>query len=247
MSECTKIQELISALVDGEVSESEKTEIEKHIEACPECKAMFEAFTAVSESLFELEEVPENLHESIMREVKNEGRKKKSPWLKILPLAACFALVIFAAFSINGAEPDPSDNMLVGAVGTPVAETDSSEDETANSFAVNGSAEVILRGDSEAPALPEGAIAADRTKSYTVSAVSSEKIRELLTPVPDGESNSDNKTKEEPVQSLTVVFSNDDGDETVQVYFAGDTAYADFGDGLVEVTGTPDEISELLG
>ena len=62
MNKCDEIQEKISALVDGEISESEKAEIEAHIEVCGECRAVFEAFTAVSEALCQQEEIPEGLH-----------------------------------------------------------------------------------------------------------------------------------------------------------------------------------------
>lgn len=234
MSECSRIQELISALVDGEVSESEKTEIEKHVEVCSECKAMLVAFTAVSESLSALEEVPEGIHESVMREVKNEGKRKKSPWLKILPLAACFALVIFAAFHISGWETEDVDNMPPLTVKAPVEADDSATDEAMDAVA-NGSAE-----------LGSAPLATDRYKSYAPSSATSEKLRELLTPVKGGDYAAESAA-EMSVHSFAVVLQTAEGEETVQIYFDGDTAYADFGEGFVEVMGTPDEIMEQLG
>lgn len=234
MSECSRIQELISALVDGEVSESEKTEIEKHVEVCPECKAMLAAFTAVSESLSALEEVPEGIHEGIMREVKNEGKRKKSPWLKILPLAACFALVIFTAFSLNGREAEPMDNMPSLTVKAPSEAGDSTTEEAMDA-AVNGSAE-----------LGSAPVAADRVKSHAPSSATSEKLRELLTPVKGGDYAAESAA-EMSVHSFTVILCDAEGEETVQIYFDGDTAYADFGEGFVEVTGTADEIKKLIG
>lgn len=234
MSECTRIQELISALVDGKVSESEKAEIDKHVEACSECKAMLAAFTAVSESLAELEEMPENLHESIMREVKNEGKRKKSPWLKILPLAACFALVIFAAFHINGWETEDVDNMPPLTVKAPSKAGDSATNEAMDA-AVNGSAE-----------LGSAPVAADRVKSHAPSSADSAELRKLLTPA-NGEDFSYESAEGMPAESIAVVLHTAEGEETVQIYFDGDTAYADFGEGFVEVTGTADEIRALLG
>lgn len=234
MSECTRIQELISAIVDGEVSEGEKAEIEKHVEACPECKTMLAAFTAVSESLSELEEMPENLHESIMREVKNEGKKKKSPLLKILPLAACLVLVIFTAFSLNGREAEPMDNMPSLTVKAPSEAGDSTTEEAMDA-AVNGSAE-----------LGSAPLATDRYKSYAPSSAASDKLCKLLMPA-NGEDFSCENAEGTPAESFAVVLQTAEGEETVQIYFDGDTAYADFGEGFVEVMGTPDEIMEQLG
>lgn len=234
MSECSRIQELISALVDGEVSESEKTEIEKHVEVCPECKAMLAAFTAVSESLSALEEVPEGIHEGIMREVKNEGKRKKSPWLKILPLAACFALVIFAAFHISGWETEDVDNMPQLTVKAPVEADDSATDEAMDA-AANGSAE-----------LGSAPLATDRYKSYAPSSAASDKLCKLLMPA-NGEDFSCENAEGTLAESFAVVLQTAEGEETVQIYFDGDTAYADFGEGFVEVMGTPDEIMEQLG
>lgn len=242
MSDCREIQELISALIDGKVSEKEKTEIYAHVEKCPECKAMLEAFTAVSESLGELEDVPAGLHENIMRRVKSEGIKKKSPWKKIIPLAACFALVIFGAFSLRGMDSAVEDKAVLevnsccdGAV---MPDNKAAEDVE------------IFRFFTEEQSYPQKAgCAADMAESGNSSAQSTDtaaKLRELLTPANDGIGNSEAVNGGSCVQQYTVVFHNADGDETVEIYFCADTAYADFGEGLVEITGTPEEITDLL-
>lgn len=244
MSECGKIQELLSAMLDGEVSESEKAEIEKHVEGCPECRAMYNAFTAVSDSLNEPEEIPEGLHENIMRSVKAEGKKKKAPWKKVLPLAACLVLVIFGAFAINGLDNTADKAMTAN---------DSSESVMADSAVSNDVAEdmEIIRfsaaAERNSPQRAEAFLAED---SYDETANSpanaAEKLRELLTPAAVYDSNSGTKNSASLLQQYTVIFSSAEGEETVQIYFAGDKAYADFGSGMFEVTGTPEEITELL-
>ena len=243
MSDCREIQELISALIDGKVSEKEKAEVYAHVEKCPECKAMLEAFTAVSESLSELEDVPEGLHEDIMRRVKSENIKRKTPWKKIIPLAACLALVIFGAFSLRGMDDAVEDKA--------VSEVNSCCDGAAMPDKKAAAEDVeIFRFFTAGQSYPQKAgCAADMAESYNSSAQSTDtaaKLRELLTPANDGIGNSDAVNGGSCVQQYTVVFHNADGDETVKIYFCADTAYADFGEGLVEITGTPEEIADLL-
>lgn len=102
MSGCEMYQELISCLLDGELNEEESTALAEHLEHCPECETMFEAFTGLSKSISEnMEEVPEGLHENIMaavrrEDIKNKNSKKKlsKPVKAILTTAACAALIV---------------------------------------------------------------------------------------------------------------------------------------------------------
>ena len=48
MTECEKYQEMISAMLDGELAESGQEELRRHMDGCPECRNMYEAFAAVS-------------------------------------------------------------------------------------------------------------------------------------------------------------------------------------------------------
>ena len=99
---CERARELISCLIDGELSEKEKSEVSEHIETCPECKAVFDAFFALSDDLTVLEEAPEGLTENVMSAIK-EGipAKRRTPWVRYLSLAACLALVIFAGTKLG--------------------------------------------------------------------------------------------------------------------------------------------------
>lgn len=241
MNKCDEIQEKISALVDGEISESEKAEIEAHIEVCGECRAVFEAFTAVSEALCQQEEIPEGLHEKIMGGIKAEEKKKKAPWKKIIPLAACLVLVIFGAVSLRVRENALTDKAAVEQ-NRYDCETDETEAFTADSRgASDETVEIfggLVAGTCNAPA------AFDAADGEAASAVNvSAELRELLTPA---EGLGDNFAAKNLVLQYTAIFHSSEGDETVEIYFAEGTAYADFGDGPVKVTGTPEEINELL-
>ena len=68
MNDCQKIQEMISAMLDGELLAKEREAIEEHIAACHKCAAMYADFTALS-GVFEesREEVPANLHTKIFQ------------------------------------------------------------------------------------------------------------------------------------------------------------------------------------
>lgn len=228
MNDCGGIREKISTLIDGEVSESERAEIEKHIEACTECRRMYEAFTAVSDSLGELEEVPQGLHEDIMRGVK---KARQRPLLrKILPLAACFVL-IFGVVAMKGMdnnsadEAAPEDESL--CVGTAV--------NNGGDSAVP-QVEIIRRGVQYA-ADKSSINSALPMENSDAEEIDASRLRELLTPTEDR-----TECKSAPTLCYTVLI---DG-ETADIYFDGDAAFADYGDGLVSVTGTATEIRDIL-
>nr|AMP55585.1 putative zinc-finger [uncultured bacterium] len=42
------MQALISAMLDGELSEEETAQVQAHVAVCDDCRAMYDAFTAVS-------------------------------------------------------------------------------------------------------------------------------------------------------------------------------------------------------
>lgn len=226
MNDCGGIREKISALIDGEVSESERAEIEKHIEACAECRRMYEAFTAVSDSLGELEDVPSEVHEGIMRGVK---KARQRPLLrKILPLAACFVL-IFGVVAMKGMDSNSADKEAT-APESLYADTE------ADSIPAPR-VEIISRGAQYAAdkSSINGALLMDN--SGAEEEIDASHLPELLTPAEER-----TECKSAPTLCYTVSI---DG-ETVDIYFDGSAAFADYGDGLVPVTGTADEIREIL-
>ena len=97
MIDCEKCREMISCLLDGELSQAEQSLVREHIDSCPECRSVYDAFSAVSEQMHEEEPLPEGLHEKIMSGIKAKPKKKTGiVWIKYLSVAACLALVIFA-------------------------------------------------------------------------------------------------------------------------------------------------------
>lgn len=103
MSSCEYYQELISRLVDDELSAEEQAVLVSHLEHCPDCAALVQAFQSISGVIAEdLEEPPEALSENVMAELRREAIKtenrKKRRWKGPLATAACLAVVIAAAW-----------------------------------------------------------------------------------------------------------------------------------------------------
>ena len=104
MNNCDMYQELISRLVDGELSREEYAALDAHMENCAECSAMYAVFASLSDIIGgEDEPLPEDLHENIMAGVRrsamiNHNRRRLSkPVRNALAAAACAALVLFAS------------------------------------------------------------------------------------------------------------------------------------------------------
>lgn len=122
MNSCEYYQELISRMIDDELSAEESAVLAQHLESCPECSAMYQAFSGISQAIAEdMEEPPEYLRESIMAELRREQIKKenrkKFRWKNVLATAACLAVVVAAAwivpnsFRMGSAAPQAADNM----------------------------------------------------------------------------------------------------------------------------------------
>ena len=99
MSQCEIYQELISRMVDGDLSAREEADLARHIETCPDCAALFQAFSAISGQIGEdLEEAPFDLRDNVMAEIHREEvrRRNRIPTVlrSVLSAAACVALIV---------------------------------------------------------------------------------------------------------------------------------------------------------
>lgn len=102
MTDCAKFAELISAMLDGELTAEEESLVKEHIENCTECAQMYEMFALVSGELeSDLAGPPADLKDKVMSGIK-PAKKKKGIIVSLRPYmtaAACLVLVIgiFAA------------------------------------------------------------------------------------------------------------------------------------------------------
>lgn len=102
MKECEYYQELISRLLDEDLTADEDAALKSHLESCAECRRMFEAFSAVSRLAGETEEPPEALSENIMAGIRRAEIKKKNRRLRpMLAAAACLAVVLLGAWGVR--------------------------------------------------------------------------------------------------------------------------------------------------
>lgn len=121
MNGCEYYQELISRLVDGELSEEGRAVLAQHLRECAECAALYDAFSGISQAIWDdMEEAPASLAENVMAQVRRskmlekntaneqqpkrrraEKNKGKSGAFKVvLSAAACLVLVVAAAYTL---------------------------------------------------------------------------------------------------------------------------------------------------
>ena len=104
MKECEEFAPLLSAFVDGELTEEERAEVLAHVSECEKCRRLLGELTALHAALGELEDedVPAGFTEGVMAAVRAEKAamprmKKPSAWRRWMPMAACAAIVALAA------------------------------------------------------------------------------------------------------------------------------------------------------
>ena len=105
MSECERFEERISALLDGELSAEEEAELRAHLEQCPDCRAMYEAFAAVGEAV-RAQEVPATLHAGIMSKVRDAQKAHHTQGVlirlrPILAAAACLVVLVGTTLALG--------------------------------------------------------------------------------------------------------------------------------------------------
>lgn len=100
--DCDKYIELLSARLDGALTEEEERELEEHLAACPDCRAVGAQLFALQGAFPELEEfpAPEGFTRGVMDRIRAEEPKKVIPLFKcpqfraLAGLAACLVLVV---------------------------------------------------------------------------------------------------------------------------------------------------------
>ena len=104
MKKCEEFAPLLSAFVDGELTEEERAEVLAHVSECEKCRRLLGELTALHAALGELEDedVPAGFTEGVMAAVRAEKAamprmKKPSAWHRWMPMAACAAIVALAA------------------------------------------------------------------------------------------------------------------------------------------------------
>lgn len=120
MDGCKMYIDMISSLVDGELPAEQESRLRAHMEHCPDCRRVYDAFMGISGALSdELISPPEALASGIMFKINmQQGKgtaKHRFAFGRFTAVAACFALIIFGAshfglfdFLKSGGNNEPS-------------------------------------------------------------------------------------------------------------------------------------------
>ncbi len=95
--DCEQVQERISLLLDGALSEAEEAAVRAHLQECADCRRFHEALAAFSDALRgDQPAPPETLHENVMAALRREAIKRRHTRLRrvLLSAAAVLALVV---------------------------------------------------------------------------------------------------------------------------------------------------------
>ncbi len=164
MKDCAYYQELISRLIDREITPEEGEELAAHARECEECRSVYTAFVSLSEVIAsDLVDPPEELSETVMAEIRRSElwKQNRKPRLKMRRYAALAASAVLV--------------IGIGALTLPRLLGRKGSAKAASSNAVYSA---------EAPAMAESAAGA----SYYDSAAVSEEAAENALPIPVSDS-----------------------------------------------------------
>ena len=100
--ECDRYMELLSARLDGALTEEEERKLEEHLAACPDCRAAGAQLAALQSAFAEWEDIPapEGFTQGVMDRIRAEEPKKVIPLFKrpqfraLAGLAACLVVAV---------------------------------------------------------------------------------------------------------------------------------------------------------
>lgn len=99
MQPCQEYEALISAAIDGEVTEEERRTLMEHLPWCEGCREAYTQSLLLHEAFDQWEEeAPAGLAEAVMEQVHREPRKRSRSrsrhWMSLAAAAACLALIV---------------------------------------------------------------------------------------------------------------------------------------------------------
>ncbi len=98
MNDCDDIRELLSASLDGELTEAESHRLTEHLASCEACRRELDALKRVWTGLGALGEVdlPEGLEERVFQRVADVRPRRRRTWLPrwVYPVATAAAILL---------------------------------------------------------------------------------------------------------------------------------------------------------
>ena len=112
---CENALELMNRELDGALTEAESAALQAHLDACPDCRETWRQLHELDALLQESElEPPAALHDGVMREIRQEQKRKpRRAWLPAAAIAAAAALVLLAGKAGLIALPDLPHHAVV--------------------------------------------------------------------------------------------------------------------------------------
>lgn len=218
--DCFQYEELLSAMLDGEISWEEKEQLEEHLRQCPECRALLEDLKLLqNEMAFLAADPPEDLSGRILEQIQAGipaspiiFRRKFRVWLA----AAAVLAIALIGFTINRLPP-PASQETLSASDSFSAENSSpqnTESDIANETETAGNTpqEASAKTESEVPVKPAQASMnhepADKAKVSPKASPSTES--KLLV------RNSQNTSRSIPAPPPPEEAMEDDSPETIE-------------------------------
>ncbi|HHT16759.1 MAG TPA: hypothetical protein GXZ77_03460 [Papillibacter sp.] len=106
MTSCEEFEELLSALIDGELTPEEHEKIDEHITKCKACASLLKLYKAMSKELSAVPKPPEDFRKRVMDRIASlpgEPGKKRGklifikPWMTTVAAAVCLALILLVS------------------------------------------------------------------------------------------------------------------------------------------------------
>lgn len=95
MKVCDDYSEMISAYVDGELTDEDADALEEHLQACEECRSALNAYREIALAISDdYEEVPEGFAESVMQKINSAEKKRRRGRISVITRWACAAACV---------------------------------------------------------------------------------------------------------------------------------------------------------
>ncbi len=135
-SQCEIFEPLISAMLDGEMTQAEHDELISHLDECSNCRTQVRAFQCVDQAVTTMSAITSTSSERSQIPVINEsangqlsGNKpwvamqSNWPWWRMIPLAVAASLLLILGITIiNGPKPATADQVTPEQIVKPMKE-----------------------------------------------------------------------------------------------------------------------------
>ena len=233
MSACERYEADLSALLDGELDAAKEEELRAHMAECPECTALYEAFSLLHA---DVQEPPADLTARIMNAVRSETEtnitpmpKKKQHWGKWLAAAACFVVIVGAVTLPRLLQQRPA--VPTNAVSRSMPQLGQSETAPANAADSNTDAD---------PATSDGALLTGSHEALTLTEPDEiEAVRALLSSPAEADA---------PAEDTPPLLQLKEADDaTTVIWLSGDDVlYTDDGEQYFRCAGAANALIDFL-